>query len=1665
MSLENKYSIIPPTGVFGSGWPSNFNLTQGVAGGLSTAGWTVDNILSDNFGNEGFVQQTFLGASIRSFNISVGFGDTSSNMTVELVNDEFNVSDTNPLGLGDDPYHDGTKDTFRPPVVGSPVYFKFGKNPCTVEQAFRQTFDDLYGIKTLPDKSGEHNAWGHFFPQAPFNRDSFPSIPEYHAVDLVEEVIEDRTALWEDDTVWRGRNHFTFGGILQSYTQNKGPDAMPLFSAVINDPREILSSVDVLLNNYQGTVFNYKNLINVYGFLEYDLSDPEMERLNLLKSGAGVVKKVVTPGGSVFYRGVFSNWSQKDGWETDKAREAVEDTLRLIGQGGEQLLDQYSFPPVDPNANVKREFPDHLPITGQGFSRRNDKGMPWYRISQALTSLFEYFGPLPREYAQAGFGGRINFRGYNYVVDFSGIPTDKIPLLYFFDFDKMDLLSLAQELCETISHELYVNLLPIINHPACKFLYDYNNEQSANGTPENIIAGIIRLDAIDTTKQPKYGAIKSYLDSLESRGILVENQDVGFELSNITTDKFVVGAQEIDMYLFSTEKDRDDLWKRENNVEALNTLQQTQWHLETQSSQQVIPYYGTLGDGAVSIPRGFGSYQQILLDASELNAFGVGNYYVATELELRAALVSYDSWKNLLLSYNDVYIEDISEISTFFDALSSKNDQIGEVMDGFLSKISDQSLRDNIAQHLSIDQIKDKLFAVTVPRCVWDSDKPYMVDGAPASPCSPPFGYPLYYGRARRIGIVEAGMASLLNAKTRVIVDVNNLKKQNESFQNPTIQVAENSVRIKRDELDHIIGDALGNVQQTLDIQKVKKDADNFYLDIDRMIDIAEENNIKIAMIEDMTRPGNSMSRFMYNLENTAKRHNENAKKVYEFVRKVADECLGKKFLVRVPKRCNLNYSVDIRTANPLNPFNVESGPFGFAPRPINTDPSFVTSALFQLELKQIKEKQTSNPLFHNYLSNNNDPYYSNGALKGNYNPFSEKWEWNYKPEPQGGFHTHSLFGTNLTALDYYNGLVPFSSLPPLVQQGLFPIDSKKLLSDSNRVQCYVKYNNSHLLDFTGVSSDQIAQQSLDNAGQFVPDVIESLPNNNIDAETSFNMISDANGGFNSLNKQSKSVAFVKCDIHEKFYMAPKLDKRSIKVWATDYEFVPSIPEPRIEIVNSFTESSPCQKNRIFQSRIIPIFAVPDDGAPGPFVPWTDYKRIWDRDLKAWMVDTNEVNLDDNQVYVLITVPGRIKATADVRWRDGPMQAFYTVRKKHIMTQDVVKIPEFSQPSLPNSNRNFAPLCDPPRFYIKDYLDAITGDEQANKLAIEAAEKEARKYGLTGYELINDEYYIPGINKDWVRVSLSEVASAKNITKAVMKGFSLSQPEVNLGYTSPSPVFPDIVAIPLMSMERCYGPWLSASQLDVEEDARVRYSNIGGKVEFVKDEELSPWNYAGYQLMNEAGVLKAQFSNSLLLFSERGGFVIPDAPTGITLAKALNEDGPPITSISVSVDQSSSVKTTVKLDLYTSKFGKLQKQKELAIGKISRERQKLLDQRNSAVRRGLGKRQSSVDLVNSVMQAGGAELIKIANETTRQILSNERVGKDFQRTYTVGGNDAVAVYTEQQLMDVISSLDHDQIRALSNETKTLESSPLGMAASTAGNFIKGAFNYITGKGG
>ena len=836
MTITGKYyGFIPPSGEYGAEWPQHFVLPQGLSGLLSSAGWTRDyiadpfnlNAPSSNFGNEGFVQQTFLGASIRDFNISAGFGDSSSTLSLNLVNDEYNKSDGFGLGGGDDPYHNGQQDTFRPPVVGTPVFFKFGKNPATIEQAYRQTFDDLYKVDTLAKfQRSPTNIWGYPFPRTEATRptdeegniDKFPpenfsELQPYFLYDSITETIEDRSSLWDIRSPFRGRNHFVFGGILQSYTQNKSSSGKPLYPVNIKDPREILSNVQVLLNNYQGTTFNNKNIINLYGFLEYDPSPELLKDLEGKKKMAGIVKKQVSKDGYVSYNGKVANWDPVTGWETSDIPADVDTDGHIWNsQDGESevetkpasvnLKDQYLFP-KQPYSSSNNNPPEFFPITGQGFSRRSDLGMPWYRVSQGLAAIFEQYGELPKilnndgkesEYKTAGFGGQINFRGYNYVVDFGGIPLEKIPLLYYLDFDKIDLLSLAQELCDIISHELYVTLLPVIDHPVCEYLYKNNEQLVKEDRGNEIVAGIIRLDAIDKTQQPAYGAIKSYLDNLERRGINIENQDVGFELSNVTTDKFVAGGQEVDMYYFGSERDRDTLVKAEGLTDSIGDLNVKQWDIRCQLQQQILPYYGLLGEKAVTIPKGFGPYQQILLDSRNLNAFGVGNYYVATEMELRAALVDYKSWKKFLLSYNDTYIEDIAEHSALISSLSAQDSQINEVVSEFKEAVNIAGLEDPVLIEKYLDKIKTKSFAVTVPRCVWNTDEQLIpmdpTTGLPSSPCSPPYGYPLYYQRARSIGIIEAGIGKLIDAKTRLVKSTVEIKSQFENRDAPLADIA-----------------------------------------------------------------------------------------------------------------------------------------------------------------------------------------------------------------------------------------------------------------------------------------------------------------------------------------------------------------------------------------------------------------------------------------------------------------------------------------------------------------------------------------------------------------------------------------------------------------------------------------------------------------------------------------------------------------------------------------------------------------------------------------------------------------------------------------------------------------------------------------------------------
>lgn len=1303
------YSIIPPSG-YATSIPGDFSLKA------------VDQ--------SGFPQHTFLGASVISFNMNGGFGDSSSTLSVELINDIYNTG----VLTTEDEYHvNNAPDKFNPPIVGSPVFFKFGTKRVSKELAFNRLLDILYNTSN------------------------------YNRSDSGDQLV--------------------FGGILQSFTENRGPGGNPIYSVQVVDPREILSNVILILNNYAGSAYKQKNMLNIYGFLEHNLTQGQT-----VDGSRNELRKMVNSDGSFIFTG---------------------DDMITTGQGPNQTK---------------------FPITGTGFSRRGPQGIPYYRVEQAVNALMEYSMALPAAYSNKGFGGPINFRNYRYVIDFGSLP--RLPGLYYLDFDQINLLELALEICDVTSRDLYVSLLPVTSHPAHSYIYGLSGN--------NRIDGIIRLDAIDRSRPPQFGAIASFLSNLESQGLYVENKDVGYELSNIVTDRFIVGAQEVEMHYFSGNNDRD---LRTFNTDNYNIGDQ--WKLETSLTQQILPYYGKLGKYAVTIPKGFGAYQQILLDSTSLFANGVGAYYVATEMELRCCLVSYERWVDFLRMYNDTYLESIEA-----------NDAGEQMAAGGIAGITQEG-------HAPVSPISNN-YAVTVPRSVFDTyaTQDFGTDNLPSSPCNPPYGYPLYYQRMTKLGIPEGGLTSISSRLTNIMKFYAQLKTAPPS-----------EVRTILEDQIRSIKSVKGGVSELTPFEKT-------YLDnLESALQTGGLNiQASICFLSDTVQ---SVSKILGKLPSVAKENNRNAMKVYNFLRSIAEECLGKKFLVKIPKRINSSYSSQITTGSNLK---YTQGPFGFKPRcidenvngcslPFSPNPNMISSFLGSGELT-------------------GDQITYNGALKVNYNPISEQFEYNYSPSNLGGFFPFDLCA-NVFNRNSMRGL-SWSNSPSGIKQHLIPQDLTHFINDQGRISPYVRFDNSQFLTFEGFNETDFTQQVEQAGGDIVPDIVSELDNTAGDAFHSFDAYN------NISNNTNKQVAFVKCSVDENFYMCPKIISRNIRVAGQTYtqKVNWSIPNKLFAPCSGLNGDTLIAGTGVYidSMRYTTNSFIPN-ATRGSAYSVADFVAEYSPDIKSNIITGLENNLDTDHVYALITLPGRVLPTKDARFRDGYMQSMDAEKFKHYMAMDTVKgLQGFDTPQN------------------------ISGPQT----------KSIYKYGTIDTN------------------AAAWMAGRKAIQQAVHFGLP-GQMQANM----PSPVYPDLVAIPLISKERCYGPWISSM---IDSQAVV---NIGGKIEFIKDENLSPWNYSGYDLMNQAGVLQASFSNSLLVASERGGFTIPGLPVsgGPSLCTALVSGGPLVTNISINVSDGG-FRTTYQMDLYTASFGKLQKQKQDELSKISRERQRLRDERNSMIRKGLGKMQT-----------------------------------------------------------------------------------------------------------
>lgn len=1225
-------------------------------------------------------QQTFLGASIRSFSASAGGGSSPSSLNVELVEDFKNLgphyqgAKPHPTGMYD-LYHlpDGV-DKFNPPPVGYPVFFSF----CEPKKPIAKAYKDQY---TLSNKDGRN---------------------------------------------------FLFGGILKSFAGTNSTGGKT-YSAIIEDPREILSNVVMILNSYTGSVVDQDNLLNVYGFLEFN------------------------PG--------------KDFYQTKNT--FIKNFFRRNSTGGfggdDMFYTDASVIPLYHATNYFKEGRVHtqaFPITGFGMSRRGQYGMPYYRILQALA----FISALPEEtssplniYRQQNFFGRIQFRGFYYSINLANLP--KLNPLYMFDSDSMTIMDFLIEIAEATGHEISVTLDPPLD-----FDITFNTVTSNNYRK----AGTINVIFVDKNNNRKT-SISSILNTINTfastdpkkeRNQIIEKEDVGQEMSNNISSKFLIGGNSVDMYTFTSNHDRGRYLALINNTNPKSFP-----HYFT-LDDQVIPYYGKLSNNVVTIPKYYGPWKQIMLDAAGLSAVGVGAYYVATEMELMCAAHSFNMWKTFLEFYNGrVFME-------YYRGLKGPPGR-----KGFL----DVLVRDESVEEIN-GTVDNQPVILKVPRCLFNTEK-LISDGSGGytfdNYCSPGFGYPLYYGRAEAIGLT---FSKSIDGIYEILSDLN-------LFQDDIINIR--NVMIQK-------------YQYMWNISPAHRIALNAILS-------GNKHQIASAI--------SSIEKFKINTDPaTNKKRLENAEKVYNFLKKIADECLGKKFLVRLPSKSNAGFP-DNSTNIILDGFRqvYQEAPFGFKPIGKKED------------IDAIKAKYRTGGSF---VFNSNNLTYStseqkikNGFNVGNNILENNKITYNYSPSTEGGY-------------------IPDFLINLATQKGLLPADYSFLV-DNGRYKSYVRFNHSEDLDFS-IDNGVIKHDPV--SGELYGDRYkQNNPNGTEIAAYNIPRAIDEFDYFNNVADSGTVCTFVKCDIDPEVYFAPNVCVRP-NCSVFDGVFYRDINKPlNIKTNSSGVKTALFPYPSTYRHYYISKYTNQTSAIPD-FIRYPanifGKKDTGDR----YLIETTPSNI----AYALITLPGR--AT---------------------LKQDKI-------------------LSNMTQYFRNNYL-------------------------VPTYELPS---------------TLSNIATLKYTRKEKIINFSIEPSTfANRFHELPPVMFPDLVCLALESRDTCYGPW--KTNLIKFEDKWIENKGIGGRIDFEKDDSLTPWNYGSYELMNAAGIAKTESLNSILLASEYGSITFAGLPSGTyQLGNIIGNYGPLLSNISVDVSDNG-VRTTFKFQSYTPNYQMLKKQSDKAMNLIMNQQKKI----------------------------------------------------------------------------------------------------------------------------
>ena len=760
------------------------------------------------------------------------------------------------------------------------------------------------------------------------------------------------------------------------------------FSATITDPREILTNTYLILNHTDNKV----------GLKEYNI-------FNVFGFLENNISENVKSTFEDYVDNKLSRSTNDEGLVNWKGDDMYHSSASSIGDGYFE------------NGGYSIKFP----ITGTGMSRRSSSGIPFYRIMQALAAMSNALPGEPEEEEgeeeessqssstseYTGFGNDIFYRGLYYEINFVNFP--ELSPFYHFDHDKIDLLSFLLEVAESTATEISVSLSP------------------KEGTR---VGGIINVKFIDRSKEVSVGSISRFINRLTD----VQKDDIGFENADPVTSRVIFGANRVDLYAFTSNQDPHFYG---------GPLDQ---------DHQILPFYGTISDGVMTPTKGDGAYRQIMLDSTGLGAYGVGNYYIATEAELRYASKSFEAWKSFLVFFNRKYIEKMTNTPKvrYEDIFTGNNGDL-KITDG--DGQSDRGLK--------------------VPRSLFVGDN--------IGQCCPKYGYPLYWGRATAIGL---SLEDVVDNRYTVIADLNNLSGSSPDY----IMAVRNAMLEKYERL----GSVRRLTAAELDLIKTLRDKnfDKEYL------------GKAAAALQSQVQTGSKQES-----------RKENSSKVYNFVRRIATEYYGKKWLVRIPGKPNFDFEEEVTKAG--NKY--VSGPFGFPPREASStaDKEAITGE--------------AGDGFFNFVKSSNQPTVTEEqskfypCLTSEYNPVDDQLQHNFLPDSNGGFFTRTAYDR-------------------AVSNALSPRDLSTF-GASHRIQAYVRYD---CMEKLSAGTNKIYTEQIgDHRKKYIPS--KTLRSNGIDATPS--------GG--------ALLGFMPVDLDERYYFFPRMKPHSVRVSANDFTKVSKyIPAP-----------------------------------------------------------------------------------------------------------------------------------------------------------------------------------------------------------------------------------------------------------------------------------------------------------------------------------------------------------------------------------------------------------------------------------------------------------------------------------------------------------------------